>query len=218
MTSGVNLSTIDVDTSQLDQIAMWILGTAVVLIAIALMGWFTVIPWMRRNGKSNMAEGMHKAALGVVGVAILTAAGSWAAWNSTKTTELMPPEARSGSITIEKKPALQTCPSAVSMDFDIYRSDPREASYQIAKSLVGSDADQFKNQTMDKLDTMFLKVENLIEVIEWTPVGPDCTSNTLEAEPGSTVKIFYFSKDGGVPGDVFARLVPHQTKEITVKK
>ncbi|WP_431711444.1 hypothetical protein [Glutamicibacter uratoxydans] len=193
-----DLGRIDVQTGQFDTVASWALGSAIVLVAISMIMWAMVIPVMRRNGRSTMAEGINKLALGVVAAALLSGAVSFATWNSTSatTTGLMPVEARTGSLTIEKRPALSTCPSGVVRNFDWWEEEIHGVSYEVLRSLIGDGAAaQFKDQVADTTGNGVTRTENAVASVHWIPTGPDCTSNNFEAQPASTVTVMYYTTD-----------------------
>lgn len=195
---AADLSKIDVDTGKFDQVAGWALGTSIVLVAISMIIWAMVIPMMRRQGKSTMADGISKLAMGVVAAALLSGCVSFATWNSTSgtTTALMPAEARTGSLTVEKRPALSTCPSGVVQNFDWWEEEIRGVSYDVTRALVGDlVAQQFKNQVAETTGNGVTKTQNAVSAVLWTPNGPDCTSNNFEPQPGSTVTVMYYSTD-----------------------
>lgn len=216
---ATDLSKINVDTGKFDQLAGWALGTAIVLVAIALIVWAMIIPIVRRQGKSAMGDGLNKMALGVVAAALLSGSVSFATWNSTSatTTALMPANARTGSLTVEKKPALTTCPATVNRVYEFDNEAHHQISYEVLRELVGdSGSAPFKDQvTESENGKFFTKAENAVSGIEWFPTGPNCTSDNLEAQSGTAVKVYYHTTDK--PWAVGSMPPPAKNVEIQVK-
>lgn len=212
---AADLSKIDVDTGKFDQVAGWALGTSIVLVAISMIIWAMVIPMMRRQGKSTMADGINKLAMGVVAAALLSGCVSFATWNSTSgtTTALMPAEARTGSLTVEKEPALVTCPEPMTEKFSSYRDGDRDASYALISDLVGkAESEKFKEPTVED-DTTTHKAAAWIT---WQPTGPDCTTNNRTPQSGTEVAILYRTSTSNFENHRTDPLDMHELK-ISVK-
>ncbi|MCV7734468.1 hypothetical protein [Micrococcus luteus] len=124
------------------QISGWVLGTALVVLILAVGAGVVLAVWGKAwFSPSGMRKGWTMVALAAVGATVLGAGTAGTSWGAgLGTSELMPAGARPQSVAIEKNAPKQTCNRQAVRDFDDEDPKPsRRDREALLKRLAGDD-------------------------------------------------------------------------------
>jgi hypothetical protein len=160
-------------------IAGWIAASGIVFIVIALVISLTI--WAL--GRLGHATRVQVTAIGAftrvtLGAALIASVSGLIWWGSgLGGADLMPAVAQRPTVDITKKPAKTTCANEVSYN------KPEGRNY-----LTEAERDRYADALLGPADAERVKTQN-IGRFTWTPVGPDCTSKTLEPDACKQVTV-----------------------------
>lgn len=191
---------------QLNTVAGYFLGSAVVILVIGLGVGITMWIAGRKTGSNLATKGLVTSGLAVLGAVILGGAGGAVQWGSgLGNSALMPQAARQQDMTIEKEAASVTCKTVTKSYLDEGSSgalaespealaamfDSHDESLAFVKALVGPDY-------QDSAPIRALASSNPLQSVSWHPDGEsgDCAATNQTVADCTTVKLKPFLDTG----------------------
>lgn len=171
----------------LNAVAATLIGTAVLLLAIAIAAGALLMTVGRNGGLSRSQDrGLRMIAVGGVGLMVLTSVGGAVAWGTGLGTDnLMPEEAQQQDIVIEREEATTTCTEPQEIDFRTFRDDgvdrSDEEEREILESIVGYPWIDEEFSDRDRSDIT-------VDYVRWYPEGPDCSAENHVGAAGTEVE------------------------------
>lgn len=189
--------------AEMNQLAAWLLGTAVVLLVIGIA--LGVIRWAGGGAiasAANTKAGLAMVCLSLAGAVVLGSIGGAVQWSSSddRTIALMPEGAQPTEIHVTRDAPRSRCTEPAVINFEDNHDDQDSEDYidwatrtDWVTSIIGEDHPlrYFVTQRVvaDQPDDMFER--GRIDRIEWFPDGVDgdCSNSNTNVAEGSEVEV-----------------------------
>lgn len=177
------------------QISGWVVGTALVVLILAVGAGVVLAVWGRALfSPGGMRKGWTMVALAAVGATVLGAGTAGASWGvGLGTSELMPAGARPQSVAIEKNAPKQTCNRQAVRDFDKEEPSPDRAERERVISTLLGGQPALDGYEWGKEPTGTESSYTVVTSVKWYATGevngsgePDCSAQneaTAECSP-----------------------------------
>ena len=179
-------------TSGWGEIAGFMLGSALVLLIIAVGVGLAMAIWGRHSLASNTArKGWTVTGLAGIGAMVLGSASAGIAWGAEQgTTSLMPAGARPGSVVVEKEAPKQTCRQDAVRNFEEEENPPpNKERVALVERLVGDHPDLDEEWRRGALIDAGADATE-VTLVRWRAAsGPDCSGDNETVKECTTVHV-----------------------------
>ena len=173
-------------------IASWLLGSALVLLVVAVGVGVVVAVWGRNHWQPGTAQkGWGITALAGIGAMVLGSVSAGIAWGAEQgTASLMPEGARPQAVTVEREAPKQTCRQDAVRNFEEEENPPpNEERVALVERLVGDHPDLDEEWRHGALIDAGADATE-VTLVRWRAAsGPDCSGDNETVKECTTVHV-----------------------------
>ena len=173
--------------SEWTTLAGWVMGTALVLLMVAVAGGVALALWGKVLLSSRaIRRGWATVGVTAVGASIVASSAAAAQWGtSLGTSELMPAGARPQAVEVKKEAPKQSCTDMAVRDFT--KEDPKPSEEEIKRVVKKVTDGQFEH---DVVQTAVAPGDISVNSLKWYAAeGDDCSAKNESVEKGTEVKV-----------------------------